>query len=109
MSIKALTYYTVVCDRCGGSADEDSDYSAWATQSTAQETATDAEYIKTATEDLCPGCTKGWVICAECRVEAVPTDDEARAAGFVLDDEEWFGPKCAPGVNVDQAALEVQP
>lgn len=111
MSIKEVPSYTVICDRCKVSADENGEYAFWGEISSARDSATDAEWLQTDTEDICTACTKGWIICVECQQEGAPTDEAARASGWKLDAtaDEWFGPKCVPAVEADgQEPLEVQ-
>ncbi len=56
--IKEMTMYTVVCDACGVSADNDTDYCAWATEDEAWEQANHNgyEYINDTDTQYCPEC-----------------------------------------------------
>lgn len=65
MSIKAVTFYTVVCEECGTSADEGSDYAAWSDRDGAVESAHNADWWNSDDGDrwwchdhapVCPDC-----------------------------------------------------
>lgn len=54
--IREVIMYTVVCDRCGTSADEGTDYSAWTCQDGARLTAEGNDYMVIEGKDYCPDC-----------------------------------------------------
>ena len=56
MSVKILPTYTIICDNCGKSADEDSDFSSWDEVVWAREDATEAGYIEHDGGDYCNDC-----------------------------------------------------
>jgi len=56
MAIEKLEMYTVVCDNCGVSADEDTMYSCWSDESAARDVAMEADFIKENGKDYCPKC-----------------------------------------------------
>jgi len=54
--IKEMTMYTVVCDACGVSADNDTDYCAWATEDEAWEQADGNDFKYIDSKHWCPEC-----------------------------------------------------
>ncbi len=48
--------YTVICDNCSKSADEDSEYSCWGEEDTAREVADNASFVEHEGKDYCPEC-----------------------------------------------------
>jgi hypothetical protein len=61
VTIKAVTYYTIVCDECGKDAFADDEYSAWADPSVALDTVEDwgewsiwPPYVVDGTKHRCP-------------------------------------------------------
>lgn len=56
--MKEVTMYTVVCDRCGTSADEGTDYSAWTCQDGARMTAEANGYMVIDDKDYCSDCVE---------------------------------------------------
>ncbi len=54
--IETVTMYRVRCDRCGVSAQEDSEYYAWADEDQAREDAANADWREIAGKDYCAGC-----------------------------------------------------
>ncbi len=56
--IKEVTMYTVVCDRCGKTADEGTDYSCWDEEFAARDVASEAGWIEHNENDYCPGCVE---------------------------------------------------
>lgn len=56
MGIQKIEMYTCVCDCCGKSADEDTDYSCWGDESIAKYVAMNADWITEGHEDYCPMC-----------------------------------------------------
>lgn len=47
MSLREVTMYTIVCDRCGVSVDEGTDYAAWADDTTSLQIAQDNGWLVT--------------------------------------------------------------
>jgi hypothetical protein len=56
MSIKKLEMYTVICDSCKKSADEDSQFSCWNDKSYAEDVASDADFRKNGNNHYCANC-----------------------------------------------------
>jgi hypothetical protein len=56
MGIEKLQMYTCVCDCCGVSADEDTDYSCWNDESVARDVAMNADWLVEKGMDYCPKC-----------------------------------------------------
>jgi hypothetical protein len=56
MSIEKVQMFTVVCDNCKKSADENTMYSCWNDINTAQDIAMEAYYIKEGDNHYCPDC-----------------------------------------------------
>lgn len=50
--------FTVICDNCKKSADEDTDYSCWNEEGYAIDVATEAGYITDGDGHYCPKCHK---------------------------------------------------
>ncbi len=55
MTIRESTYYTVVCDLCGG-ANDGGDYSAWSTELGADEDAEGWDWHVEGGNHICPEC-----------------------------------------------------
>lgn len=55
MSVKQVTMYTIICDRCGADACADTDYSCWNEPDTAREMCCD-EWMEVDDKDYCPNC-----------------------------------------------------
>jgi len=56
MSIEKVEMFTVVCDNCKKSADENTDYSCWNCENGAQDVAMEAGYLKEEDKHYCPDC-----------------------------------------------------
>jgi len=56
MSIQKIEMYTCICDCCGKSADEDTDYSCWSDTSVAKDTAMNAGWAHEGDKDYCTKC-----------------------------------------------------
>lgn len=56
MSVKEIKMFTVVCDNCNKSADEDTDYCAWNDEGAAKDVAMNADYIVEGIKHYCPSC-----------------------------------------------------
>ena len=56
MSIEKMEMYTVICDNCKKSADEDTDYLCWNDENAAENVATEADYIKEGDKHYCSKC-----------------------------------------------------
>lgn len=56
MSIQKIEMYTCICDNCGKSADENTDYSCWGDTSIAKDVAMNADWITEGDKDYCPNC-----------------------------------------------------
>jgi hypothetical protein len=56
MSIEKMEMFTVICDNCKTSADEDTPYSCWNDESTAKDVAMEAGYIYEDDKHYCPNC-----------------------------------------------------
>lgn len=56
MSIQKLEMYTCICDNCGKSADENTEYSCWSDDSIARDVAMNANWIRQGKEDYCIDC-----------------------------------------------------
>lgn len=56
MSIKKIEMYTVICDNCNKSADENTDYSCWNDSGYAEEVAQEANFIKENNKHYCNNC-----------------------------------------------------
>lgn len=56
MSIEKVEMYTVVCDNCGVSADENTDYFCWDDENGAEEVAMESGFIKENNSHYCPKC-----------------------------------------------------
>jgi len=56
MGIQKIEMYTCICDSCGKSADEDSDYSCWGDSSIARDIAANADWLIEYGMDYCPSC-----------------------------------------------------
>jgi len=54
--IKEVTMFTVVCDNCGMSADEGTEYSAWTDKVGAVEAAIGNDWENLIDKDYCPLC-----------------------------------------------------
>lgn len=54
--IQEVKMYTVICDNCKKSADDDTSYSGWNDKDYAQDVATEADWIKENDNDYCPDC-----------------------------------------------------
>lgn len=54
--IKEVKMYTVVCDNCKKSADDDTDYSCWNDKNAAKEVASNDNWITDDDKDYCPNC-----------------------------------------------------
>lgn len=54
--IKELKMYTVVCDKCGISADDGTEYSCWSDESFAWDVASDSSWIEEQDKHYCPDC-----------------------------------------------------
>lgn len=70
--IKTMTMYTVCCDGCGTSADEDGDYAAWGDQNTAEESALATGYVEV--RSPAPEQPSSWW-CEECADKPEPPSD----------------------------------
>lgn len=57
MAIKSAPYYWVVCDVCGVSAQEGSEYSAWGDKGGAEEMVLDSDWHVEGGNHLCEDCT----------------------------------------------------
>lgn len=72
MSLKTLTAYTVVCDGCGESADEGTDWSCWLDETGAVDSASNAEFLSTDDgKHYCLDCTE-WDEATDERVPRKP-------------------------------------
>jgi hypothetical protein len=67
MSYKHIDMWTVICDGCGASADDDTEYSAWAEKEHAQMSADDAWWLTV------PGNKHH---CEICRIDIEGEDDD---------------------------------
>ena len=56
MAIEKMEMFTVICDNCKRSADEDSEYSCWGDQDWAEEIAENCDYVKEGDGHYCPSC-----------------------------------------------------
>lgn len=56
MSIEKKEMYTVICDNCKTSADEDTMYSCWSDEGAAEDVAMEAGYITEGDNHYCPEC-----------------------------------------------------
>jgi hypothetical protein len=56
MSVKKVEMYTVVCDNCGVSADEGTEYSCWNDENYAKDVAMESGFIKEDNNHYCPKC-----------------------------------------------------
>ena len=56
MSIEKVQMFTIVCDKCKKSADEDTIYSCWNDEETAKDVAMEADYITEGDKHYCPIC-----------------------------------------------------
>lgn len=56
MSIQKIEMYTCICDGCGKSADEDTDYSCWGYSSIARDIASNDNWLIEDGMDYCPKC-----------------------------------------------------
>lgn len=56
MGIQKIQMFTVVCDNCGISADEDTDYSCWGDESFAKDVAGEAGFLIEGDLHYCPKC-----------------------------------------------------
>ncbi len=56
MSIEKVEMFTVVCDNCGKSADEGTDFSCWNDENHASEVAMESGFIKEGILHYCPEC-----------------------------------------------------
>ena len=56
MSIEKVTMYTVICDNCKESADENTDYSCWNDENYAKEIASEAGFTNENDKDYCNKC-----------------------------------------------------
>jgi hypothetical protein len=57
MSFEEVTMYRLLCDRCGVSAQEDSDYYAWADKDSAKRGAEETQWLFTEDGAFCDDCT----------------------------------------------------
>jgi len=60
MSIQQVPMFRVLCDRCGISAQEHSDYYAWAEVEGAEIEADSSDWVIEGDNHLCPDCTPTW-------------------------------------------------
>ena len=56
MSIEKMEMFTVICDNCKKSADEDTMYSCWNDEGAAKDVAMEADYIAEGDNHYCPKC-----------------------------------------------------
>ena len=56
MSIEKIEMFTVICDNCKTSADDDTDYSCWNDEIAARDVAMEADYIYEDDKHYCPKC-----------------------------------------------------
>ncbi len=56
MSIQKIEMYTCICDCCGKSADEDTDYSCWGDSSLARDIASNEDWAHEGDKDYCTKC-----------------------------------------------------
>lgn len=56
MGIQKIEMYTCICDICGKSADEDTDYSCWGNPSVAKDVAMNADWITEGDKAYCTEC-----------------------------------------------------
>lgn len=54
--IKSIEMFTVVCDNCGKSADEGTDYAGWNEKEYAKDIAMEANWANKDDKDFCPNC-----------------------------------------------------
>jgi hypothetical protein len=54
--IKELKMFTVICDNCKKSADDETDYSCWNEENFAEDVALEAGYIKEDDKHYCSNC-----------------------------------------------------
>lgn len=54
--IKRVLMFTVCCDVCGTSADDDTEWSCWTDETTARETAHENDFMLIDGKDVCPLC-----------------------------------------------------
>jgi hypothetical protein len=54
--IQEVKMYTVLCDNCKKSADDDTDYSCWNDTNAAREVAMNDNWINEDDKDYCPDC-----------------------------------------------------
>ncbi len=85
MSIKSAPYYWVVCDDCGRSPQDSSDYTAMSDQGSAIDNATDADYAIDGDSHYCDDCApkRGFWTCEGCceRKRIVHTTGESNIFG----------------------------
>lgn len=53
---KEIPMYTVICDRCGADASEESDYSGWNDKEYALDCATEGDWVEDGDNHYCPDC-----------------------------------------------------
>jgi hypothetical protein len=58
MTLKAIPMVTVICDHCGESADEGSDFGAWSSEQSARDVAASCDWVELDGKDYCPRCVK---------------------------------------------------
>lgn len=56
MSIVVSAMYTVMCDKCGRSADDGTEYAGWGDEGSAEDIAVDADYFKDGDKHFCSDC-----------------------------------------------------
>lgn len=56
MSIQKIEMYTCICDNCGKSADEGTDYAGWSDSSYSKDIASNADWATEGDKDYCTDC-----------------------------------------------------
>jgi hypothetical protein len=78
--IKEVTYYQVICDKCGADAQEGSDYSAWADRETARIEPQASDWLTDVgpdSLDLCNRCQGDEDDQRDCQHDNLRRDDDA--------------------------------
>lgn len=86
MTLKSAPYYWVVCDKCGKSAQENGEFSAWNDHGMAVDYALDEGYRLGDKGDFCPDCVDRATHCSECDKDATTTEEHE-----YMCDECWDG------------------
>jgi hypothetical protein len=78
--IKEVTYYQVICDKCGRDAQEDSDYSAWKDRDTARIEPEASDWLTDVgpdSLDLCDRCQGDEDDQRDCKHDKLRREDDA--------------------------------